>query len=300
MPHDDMLQLSLKEPVFHGDVLFPYTFYHCMIPQTFQDLLAHWHEEAEIGIIRSGSCFYHIASAACEVMEGDLIFLSPNTIHSITEVPGASMISDTLVFHMNLLGCSSGDNCAVKYLQPIQQNLYFLTPVIHPGSPGYSELLKTMQSIMGIFITESVSRTSGLELFLKEQFFHLFYLLYTYGYIIINEKENQMEISDEKIKTVLTYMETHYKEPLRISTLAALCNFSEVHFMNLFKKTIGTSCIDYLNLYRLNKAAGLLTESNEAVINIALDCGFTNISYFNRQFRSKFHMTPLEYRKRRG
>lgn len=300
MRKNDILQPDLKESTIHGDVLSPYNFYHCVIPDTFQVLLAHWHEEAEIGIIRSGKCIYHIASTVHSMETGDLIFLSPNTIHSISEVKGCSMVSDTLVFHLNLLGCNIPDHCSLKYFIPISQNAYSLTPVIHPHDHGYPQIKETLLSVLELFTANENKTISGAELLLKERLFHLFYLLYEYHYVITDILTVSPEIGDEKIKHVLTYMEDHFREPLRISTLAALCNFSEVHFMTLFKKTIGTSCIEYLNLYRLNRAAALLITTDDSVLNIAFDCGFTNISYFNRQFRSKYQMTPLEYRKKQN
>ena len=54
--------------------------------------------------------------------------------------------------------------------------------------------------------------------------------------------------------------------------------------------------IQYLNDYRLTMAGELLKMTEESVTQIALKCGFENLSYFNRLFRRKFGVTPGQYR----
>lgn len=47
---------------------------------------------------------------------------------------------------------------------------------------------------------------------------------------------------------------------------------------------------------RLKKAEALLVDSNKKIIDIAMECGFGNISYFNRVFQKRHGMTPKSYR----
>ena len=55
--------------------------------------------------------------------------------------------------------------------------------------------------------------------------------------------------------------------------------------------------IQYLNDYRLTRAGEYLKMTEENVTQIALKCGFENLSYFNRLFRRKFGVTPRQYRE---
>ena len=68
--------------------------------------------------------------------------------------------------------------------------------------------------------------------------------------------------------------------------------------MRFFKNTMGVSFVTYLNDFRLNIAARLLSTSDENILSIAENCGFFNLSYFNRSFKKKFGVTPGEYRSR--
>ena len=57
---------------------------------------------------------------------------------------------------------------------------------------------------------------------------------------------------------------------------------------------------EYLNQYRVSVACDLLRESSAPVTAVAMDCGYGNISYFNRMFRRYMHCTPREYREADG
>ena len=56
--------------------------------------------------------------------------------------------------------------------------------------------------------------------------------------------------------------------------------------------------IDYLNYYRIESAAEELSASYKSVTDIALSCGFNDLSYFNRLFKRQKNMTPTAYRKK--
>ena len=65
--------------------------------------------------------------------------------------------------------------------------------------------------------------------------------------------------------------------------------------MKFFKETMGMSFVQYLNDYRLEVAAKLLTTTSDDIINIAINTGFDNLSYFNRCFKKKYGITPGKY-----
>ena len=59
----------------------------------------------------------------------------------------------------------------------------------------------------------------------------------------------------------------------------------------------GFSFNSYLIEYRLKRAAEALRKNDKAIINIANDVGFDNLSNFNRAFKKRYLMTPSEFRK---
>ena len=139
------------------------------------------------------------------------------------------------------------------------------------------------------------------ELELKSFLFHFFALLYKNNLIEQQINKSLLTVNTmDKIKSVLNYINEHYTEDISINTLANICDYSEYHFMRFFKKHIGLTCIQYINNYRLEKASILLTTSNNAIMDISLEVGFDNLSYFNKLFKRKYNLTPKEFRLLNG
>ena len=82
-----------------------------------------------------------------------------------------------------------------------------------------------------------------------------------------------------------------------VADAAALCQCSPNHFMRWFRQMTGQTFIIFLREYRLNAAAEALRTTEDTILSISEQCGFENLSYFNREFKAHFGMTPREYRK---
>ena len=134
----------------------------------------------------------------------------------------------------------------------------------------------------------------GYQLGVKGELFSLLCLLAAKSLPIHGERPSK---SREKMKLLLGYIEEHYGERITVEDGAALCFYSNSHFMKFFKRYMGMPFTQYLNDFRLEKAAGLLRTTLLPVTDVAQQCGFDNISYFNRLFRKKYHGTPGAYRK---
>ena len=292
---------DFKERAEHGDVLMPIRRYRCIVPNTYQDLSLHWHEEAEIGWIQEGEIDYDINFESFRVRKGDLLLIAPHILHAAHAVPGKRMVSESLVFHLDMLGYQTPDACTIRCISPLQNGKYRFVPVVHSGQPGYGELVACMEELLGCMQPreDAVPKAEepAEELYRKELLFRLFRLLYRYGYVVKNESGREDFAAEEKMKQVLTFIRSHYAEALTVGQLAGLCHFSETYFMSFFKRFAGMTCVEYINHYRLSQAARILVQTDRPVTEAALENGFRNISYFNRQFRRQYGTTPREYRK---
>ena len=99
----------------------------------------------------------------------------------------------------------------------------------------------------------------------------------------------------KKLKEVLSYIDAHYMKELTISGLAGICFFSEYYFMRFFKKYMGMSCVQYIKNVRLERAADQFENGETNTLEVALSCGFSNLSYFHREFKKKYGMTPKRF-----
>lgn len=277
-----------KEARRHGEAAFPLQQYTTCLSPAVPHVLAHWHDEAEFTLIRSGSCIYQIQMERCPVQEGDLLFLPPAMLHAI-DLPGGTMTSDTYVFHMHYLGADTLDVCSLQYLQPMMQQELVPPVLISREHPAYTEALEHFLRIDSAW----KQRPTGFELVIRAELLSLVALLLPYC-----EKHQASSLRSEhtqKIKTALEYIAAHYAEDITISDVAAACYFSDYHFMRFFKRCTGVSCGEYIKSLRLEKAAERFSAGESAILDVALSVGFHNLSYFYRAFHQKYGMTPREF-----
>ncbi len=287
-------QAAVREKARHGDIFLPVNSYHCLVPVTYRELALHWHEEMEITLIREGMSDYRVGQEEFRAEEGDIILIPPYCTHSAYEIPGRTMVSDSLVFHLDLLGAQGQDLSASKYLRPLAEGQLQMPEVIRSSDKGYGEIKETFLRALDCF----QSRPPFYEMLLRESLLHVIILLFEYGYIREPQEGHSTFINRLQLRNVLQYIAEHYREKIKVADLAGLSGFSESYFMSFFKQYVGMSCIQYINHYKIQKAAHALEETSQPVMEIAMDHGFDNISYFNLQFRKEFGMTPREFRSR--
>lgn len=101
-----------------------------------------------------------------------------------------------------------------------------------------------------------------------------------------------------RVNTALDYIELHLATPMTLEELAEVAHFSKFHFHRIFQSVVGESLFNYILRIRLEKAASLLqTQSNKSVSEIALQCGFSDLSIFSRNFKKHFNLAPSSYKK---
>ena len=282
------LAIDQKEDAKHGESFFPVQKYITNLSSEYMGVTNHWHEEAELTLITSGKCIYKIDLVEYEVEEGDILFVPPLFLHSITLGNNKKVSSETSVFHLKFLGGNSTDICSTRYLAPIMNQEFSMPYVIKPNHPAYVSLRKIFNQINTTY-DESII---GYELALKSFFLQTIFLLLQYSKkVAVSETE---KVSD-KIKNVLDYIELHYSETITVSQLAKLCYFSDYHFMRFFKKHMNMTCVEYINNLRLEKAVELFEKGNSSIMEVSLSVGFHNLSYFHRAFKKKYRMTPLSF-----
>ncbi|VGO17723.1 Regulatory protein SoxS [Pontiella desulfatans] len=110
----------------------------------------------------------------------------------------------------------------------------------------------------------------------------------------LNPPENEI---NPRMETVRLYLETHFAEPIRLDTLCELSNLRQANLCRQFKAYTGLSTGNYLKQRRLAAALQKLRTTSDKILTICHDCGFSDISNFNRTFRSAFSTPPSEYRR---
>jgi AraC-like DNA-binding protein len=97
----------------------------------------------------------------------------------------------------------------------------------------------------------------------------------------------------------IRYMEEHLSEEISRDDAAKVACLSPTHFSRVIKQTFGQSFTDLLAKMRIDKAREMLYLTEKSIIQISLDCGFSDQSYFTKVFKKHTGQTPGEYRRGR-
>ena len=109
---------------------------------------------------------------------------------------------------------------------------------------------------------------------------------------------NRDDSSDSRrIQKVIDYLHENYQKEIHLADVAGHVNMSEVSFRRFMKKRTGKNYIEYLNDLRLGIASRHLIDTTKTVAEISYECGFNNLSNFNRIFKKRKGVTPKEFRE---
>ena len=101
---------------------------------------------------------------------------------------------------------------------------------------------------------------------------------------------------DEKLQEIIRYVYQNFQEVVSLSALAEQMYVSKSTLSRFFKKQTGIYFAEYVNQIRLNYAVQELLYSERNITKIAMECGFSNTSVFDKVFRENYGMSPSEYR----
>ncbi|TWT36648.1 Melibiose operon regulatory protein [Posidoniimonas corsicana] len=93
------------------------------------------------------------------------------------------------------------------------------------------------------------------------------------------------------------YIARNYQQPLTSSSIASANGLHPNYAMNLFRRTFGTTILQFVTEHRISHAQRLLATADDAVLTIAMDAGFQSLSRFNEAFKAACGCSPREYRK---
>jgi two-component system response regulator YesN len=98
------------------------------------------------------------------------------------------------------------------------------------------------------------------------------------------------------IHKALDYIARHYGEEITLESMASHVRLSSFYFSKTFKQYTGVTFIDYLSLYRVEKAKEILKDPRWSIKEISVRVGYSDPNYFTRVFRRLEGLTPSEYR----
>ncbi len=103
-----------------------------------------------------------------------------------------------------------------------------------------------------------------------------------------------------RIEELVHWIERDADQKLPLTGLARQAGMSPFHLLREFKRVVGMSPHQFVLAQRLRRAARRLRQSDDPVLTVAIEAGFSDLSEFNRRFRRVLGVTPTAFRARRG
>jgi AraC-like DNA-binding protein len=276
----------------------PLTQYDCFIffarEKVAFDFPVHSHEEFELNLILNGKGVKRVVGDHMgEIDDMELVLVGSNLPHAwLTHryeyKENKGKINEiTIQFHKDLL-----DD---KFLQ--RNQLFYVNDLIHKASSGIVFGKETIEKIKDRII----SLTSN------EGFYSVIELLTILHELSISRDmtllcndcigEKNVPQPGNKLDVILQYLNNNYQNDISHHQISNIANMTEVSFSRFIKKRTGKTFIDLLQEIRLGYASRQLIDTHVTVSEIAFNTGFKNLSYFNRVFKAKKGITPLEFRQ---
>ena len=245
----------------------------------------HYHPELELTLIVKGQGTRFVGNSIMPFFENDLVLLGANLPHNYT-----SLVQDTkqnyeaIVLQFPATIFSSFNECDMLFqlYKEAERGIQFITP---------DE--KTLQLLYGFKALQKADQLAVLLQILHRLFKDAnrkYLSSKSYHNSIINLK------GQSKIKTTTSYILENLDKKLTITQMAQLTNMVEQSFCRWFKSAVGHSFITFLNLARIEQACMYLSTTDKYIQAIAFDCGFENLSHFNRTFKKIKGKSPREFR----
>ncbi len=252
----------------------------------------HYHDAQEINLIKNGSGFYIINGERYEFEKGDILLMNSNDLHCAYETKDLVMLVvmfDAAWFYSNL-------RFEPELLAPFSEmGLHFTNQLdrTHPKMPLLRSTLMDMETEHNL-----AQASYGAVVYAKL----LCFLSYVNRYL---RQENVncgkgpiSEAQLDKVRTALNAMDEKCAYPWTLEQLASLGYLSPSRFSSLFVRIVGMSPVDYLIRLRLDRACHMLENTDEKIVNIAMECGFRTLSNFNRLFKRHIGTEPRKFRSR--
>lgn len=291
-----MDRMLLKENRWMDDVLFPVNVHRFTCTPDDNIFTCHWHDELEFLRIREGSALIQVGTEFVPLSAGEAVLVHGGELHAGHVPPDSAGFSfSAVVFHDSLLYGNRLDAVQTRLLDPLLKSRMPAFLVITPGSGWSDRALADLAELDALLVDRPPAYEIGVKALLFDLFYRILPQLAGRGERTVAQSQHA-----ERMKAVLTHIRDHHARPLTINELAALAGFSPGHFCTFFRRMTGTTFTDYLNRYRVNRAAELLRASDRKILDVAMEVGFDNASYFISRFRKYMRCTPQAYRRQGG
>jgi len=252
----------------------------------------HFHPEYELVLVTESFGKRFIGDRISDFMPGNLALIGPNLPHLYR--------NNDEYYHNKELKASS---IVVHFQESSFGENFFSLPETKALQALFS------QSCRGIDIkgeTNKVLSAKMQELILLKEFPRWFKLLEILNVLLVSDEYEYIsgsgvkwssEKESERMGKVVNFVMKNFNKDISLADAADIANMAENSFSRYFSQRARKPFVKYLNEVRLSHACKLLIEEKLSVVEICYECGFNNLSNFNKQFKQVQKVSPSDYQK---
>lgn len=281
--------MKLERDMIPLDKEFPFQISEVeLTPKNSHPGTRHWHSYFEITCVMEGKGSYFVNGQEYTMEEDDII------IFNNVEPHGWKLISG----NMRLLVMIFAPEFVAEKMSVFDTE--YLKPFVERGSNFKNrigredEINKEIRADIQAVYQEWKERKEGYSLMIKANVLRILTMLIrTYqdeskSSEMLREKKAAMK----RLEQAFAYIEAHYCEKITLDEVAASVYMSSNYFSSYFRKVTTISFSDYVTKMRIHHARELLREGKKSVTEIAMECGFNNISNFYRLYKKHVGTSP--------
>lgn len=281
-----MQYLDYNECKQRGTFEFPIDFHHVEDSHPQYIMAFHWHVEYEIIRVLKGSFIISLDEEEIHASSGDVIFVHGGTLHACTP---KDCVYECIVFNMKML--LNKEDISRKYIESISNQALLINNYLP------KEDTKLHDTIWKLFDSFQM-KNFGYEMIVKGSLYEIFgTMLERNLFCTASQVSSVNQKRLHQLKHALELIENHYNTTITLDQLSKAAGMSAKYFCKFFQDMTHKSPMNYLNFYRIERACFQLLNSDASIIEIAMNCGFNDLSYFIKTFRKYKGITPAKYRK---
>jgi len=251
---------------------------------------SHWHGHIEINYLFNCSADYLINGKKISVPEGRMLLFWASFPHQMIETQGDGELVNVYVPLQSFLTWKLPDDFVSKLLHGeviVSNSLYHcdeqLTRIWESdiAENDYTLTVQVINEIRGRIRRMALEDYSTFDLTNRA----------------IKEGNKPIVRGLFHIQTMLRYIADNYDQKITIENVSKSTGLHKNYAMKLFNRVMRVSIKQYINQLRLQHAQALLIDTENPVLNIALEAGFGSVSRFYDIFQREFKMSPLEFRR---
>ncbi len=285
--------MRLVQDILQFESGFPFAVYPYVAKyQENNENIFHWHTYCEITLVRKGSGRYFASGKEYRMETGDLIIFNSAEPHGWIGFQ-EDMHLLVIVFQPEFVADKT-DFFDCDYLKPfVERGGNFKNRIGHEDDRA-DEIREIMQEIED----ENKKKERGYRLMVKADVLKILTLLIRH----YQDEEKPDELLREKnvammrLNDAFQYIDERYKEKLSLEEVAASCHMSPNYFSTYFRKAANMNFSEYIARLRIREARRLLRTTCLSVAEVAMECGFQNLSNFYRTYHKFYDRSPKDER----